>query len=132
MKEIHNIMNRNNYHRMGLYIVPVHGDNKDINELKQFFCHTVFIESIKKLMVECCECIDKILRYKNEFHKNTKISFFSGELFSSFISLCENIMTNKKKIKYQFKSDDDLKKVLFDTTYYLEHKTVPLSESLLK
>lgn len=100
MKEIQNIMNRKNYHRMGLYIAPVHGDNKDINELKQFFCHTVFIEAIKKLMVECCECIDKILRYKNEFHKNTKISFFSGELFSSFISLCENIMTNKKKIKY--------------------------------
>lgn len=100
MKEIHNIMNRKNSHRMGLYIVPDQGDNKDIKELKKFFGHTVFIESIKKLMVECCECIDKILKYKNEFYKNSKISIFSGAIFSSFISLCETIMTNKKKINY--------------------------------
>lgn len=44
----------------------------------------------------------------------------------------KELLEKKEKIKYQFKSDEDLKKVLFDTDYYLKNKTVPLSESLLK
>lgn len=86
--------------------------------------------------------IDLIKDYISLFIENEKI-IISNAVFMTigseiivaidyFRHVSKELITNKKKIKYQFKTDDDLKKVLFDTTYYLEHKTVPLSESLLK
>lgn len=39
--------------------------------------------------------------------------------------------SKNKKIKYQFKSKKELKKVLFDTEYIKTHKDIPLSKHLL-
>lgn len=39
---------------------------------------------------------------------------------------------DKKKLVYNFKSDKELKKVLFDTKYYLKNKDLPLSKHFLK
>lgn len=44
----------------------------------------------------------------------------------------KEIKDNKKKIKYNFKSDEELKRVLFDTKYYLKNKDLPYSKHFLK
>lgn len=44
----------------------------------------------------------------------------------------KEIKDNKKKIKYNFKSNEELKKVLFDTKYYLKNKDLPYSKHFLK
>lgn len=46
--------------------------------------------------------------------------------------IIKELRKNKRKIKYDFKSNKDLKKVLFDTDYYLNHKNDSLSKQLLK
>lgn len=42
------------------------------------------------------------------------------------------VKDNKKKIVYNFKNEKELKKVLFDTEYYLKNKDLPVSKHLLK
>lgn len=46
--------------------------------------------------------------------------------------IIKELKLQKKKIKYNFKSKEELKKVLFDTEYCLAHKDEPISQSLLK
>lgn len=46
--------------------------------------------------------------------------------------IIKDLRKNKKKIKYDFKSDEELKKALFDTDYYLKNKEASLSKHLLK
>lgn len=48
------------------------------------------------------------------------------------IKLSKQYKANNTKIKYDFKSNDELKHVLFDTNYYLSNKGMPLSKHLLK
>lgn len=44
----------------------------------------------------------------------------------------KEIKDKKEKIKYDFKETKELKKVLFDTKYYLKNKDLPLSKHFLK
>lgn len=46
--------------------------------------------------------------------------------------ITKEIKENPKKIKYNFKDKTTLKKVLFDTKYYIKNKDLPLSKHLLK
>ena len=116
-------------------------ENYLYNEISSHLRYSEF-DKLTILSKDYCEPIDLIKDYINLFIENEKI-IISNAVFMTigseiivaidyFRHVTKELITNKKKIKYQFKSDDDLKKVLFDTTYYLEHKTVPLSESLLK
>lgn len=46
--------------------------------------------------------------------------------------ILKELKEKKTVVKYDFKSKDKLKYVLFDTDYYLKHKDTPLSKHLLK
>lgn len=46
--------------------------------------------------------------------------------------IIKELKMKKKKLKYTFKSKEDLKIALFDTEYCLKHKDEPISKSLLK
>lgn len=46
--------------------------------------------------------------------------------------IIKELKSNKKRLKYEFKSKEDLKIALFDTDYCLKHKDEPISKSLLK
>lgn len=46
--------------------------------------------------------------------------------------IVKELKNKNTHLKYEFKSKDDLKKVLFDTDYCLKHKDEPISKSLLK
>ena len=48
------------------------------------------------------------------------------------IKMLKDLKVNKRKIKYVFKTSEQLKHVLFDTKYYLANKDVPVSKHLLK
>jgi hypothetical protein len=44
----------------------------------------------------------------------------------------KELKSNSRITKYQFKSSDNLRIVLFDTDYFLNNKDIPLSKHLLK
>lgn len=46
--------------------------------------------------------------------------------------IIKELKETKTRLKYTFKSKEDLKHVLFDTEYCLKHKDEPISKSLLK
>ncbi len=46
--------------------------------------------------------------------------------------IIKELKAKKTKLKYEFKSKEDLKVALFDTEYCLKHKDQPISKSLLK
>ena len=98
MKELYDMKDRRDHNKKNLFnngnaIV----DNIIIKDLKMFYSHILFIETIKKQMIGCCASLEKIFDYKNEINKTARTSF-SSEKFDFFISECEDIMIKNKKL----------------------------------
>lgn len=98
MKELYEMKNRRDHNKENLFNNII--DNIMIKDLKMFYSHVLFIETIKKQMIGCCASLEKIFDYKNEINKTSlsSSSSLSSEKFDFFISECEEIMIKNKKL----------------------------------